>query len=966
VLPACLEAMATADDALLVERDAHRARLEAAVESAQAGEGSLLVVEGPPGIGKTGLLGAGVAHAAEAGMTIVSARSRELERDFTLGVVRQLFERTLHGADDGTRARLLAGPAAHGFATILPDGPGDRHTTPGDSDFAAMHSLYWLAANLAEEGPLMLAVDDVHWADAASLRFLTYLANRLAGLPVLIVCATRPRVGAGATAAILDELAAVASEVLTLGVLSPDGTARIVERRVGPCSDAFAEACHASSGGNPFLLHELLSALVADAVPGDDEGALRVRRLGPQSVSRAVFLRMARLPPGAADFARAVAILGDHVEPRDAAALAGVSDDDAHALADALSAAGVLAAELPLRFIHPVILEAVSADLGAGRRTAMHLRAAMVLHERGALADQVAAHLSAVGPVGDAWVVDVLRRAAGAATDRGAPEVAARHLERALREEVGPGVKAALLAELGEAEWMAAGDPAAVIEHMREAARLTDDPAVRVSATITMARAIFTTGDAVRALATLLEALQSPAVLGPEGTVRLEAEFGSVGLLNFDLMPEARTRLLALRDQMGTDPGGEPLLLANFAVLSWMEGTAAETAAVARAALAEGGLLAEAGTDTIAFLQAVWVLLGSDELDEARRVCADGLAQARERGSAFGYQACSVLAAMVAYRAGDLRESEAHSRAGLDLGESPLFLRPAALAYLALALIERGELEEAEQALVDGLVGEWLPPLAQMNIGFYARGLLRIAQGRDAEALDDLREFGRREAYTRVQNGSVDWRVPAARVLLGLGRLDEAAVLLDEQEAVARRWGTTASLGCALAGQAAAAVARGAAADGIALLEPALALLEDSPCRLQRARVTVDLGMALRRAGRRGAARDRLVDAVELARACGASTLAARANEELEVAGARPRHLRFSGADSLTASERRVALMASGGQTNAQIAQALFVTAKTVENHLGRVYIKLGINSRGQLGEALGAGEDEGSSLMRA
>jgi hypothetical protein len=305
-------------------------------------------------------------------------------------------------------------------------------------------------------------------------------------------------------------------------------------------------------------------------------------------------------------------------------------------------------------------------------------------------------------------------------------------------------VRAALLAELGEAEWMAAGDPAAVIEHMREAAELTDDPAVRVSATITMARAIFSTGDAVRALATLLEALQSPAVLGPEGTVRLEAEFGSVGLLNFDLMPEARTRLLALRDQMGTDPGGEPLLLANFAVLAWLDGTAAETAAVARAALAEGRLLAESGTDTIAFLQAIWVLLGSDELDEARRWCAAGLAQARERGSAFGFQACCVLASMTAYRAGDLRESEAHARTGIDLGEAPLFLRPASLAYLALALIERGELEEAEAALIEGLVGEWLPPLAQMNIGFYARGLLRIAQGRDAEALEDLREFGRR------------------------------------------------------------------------------------------------------------------------------------------------------------------------------------------------------------------------------
>jgi DNA-binding CsgD family transcriptional regulator len=952
----------TDDDALLVERDEHLARFAAATADALRGDGSLIVIEGPPGIGKTGLLGACHAHAAAAGLTVLSARSRELERDFTLGVVRQLLERTLHEAGDDARGRLLAGPAAHGLAAILPDGPGERHTTPGDSDFAAMHSLYWLAANLAAEGPLMLAVDDAHWADGASLRFLTYLANRLAGLPVVVVCCTRPRLGESSAAA-LDELAAGAAAVLTLGVLTPDGTARIVARRLGAVSAAFGTACHESSGGNPFLLHELLSALIADGVGGDDAGAERVRRLGPQSVSRAVFLRMARLPAGAADVARAVAILGDHVELRDAAALAGISLDDAHALSDALSAAGVLADELPLRFIHPVILEAVSADLGAGQRTAMHLRAAMLLHERGAGADQVAAHLSAVGPVGDAWVVDVLRRAAAAATDRGAPEVARRHLQRALREDQGPAVRAALLAELGEAEWMAAGDPATVIAHMRDALALTEDPAIRVQATILMARAIFSTGDGPTAARTLLGALQEPAVLGPEGTVRLEAEYGSVGLLNFDLMPESRERMLALRDQIG-DEDGEPLLLANFAVLAWMDATAEKTASVALAALDEGRLLEEVGTDTIAFLQAVWVLLGSDRLAAAGRAVNEGLAQARERGTLFGFAACCVLAAMTAYRAGDLRESEAHSRTGLDLGEPPLFLRPAALAYLALALIERGALEEAEQALAEGLVGEWLPPLAQMNIGFYARGRLRLAQGRDEEAVADLLEFGRREAYTGVKNGSVDFRVPAARALLRLGRADEAALLLDEQEAVARRWGTPAALGCALAGQAAGVVARGDG-DGVALLEEAVALLASSPCRLQHARVAVELGMAQRRAGARAAAQETLAGALQLARACGATVLAERANAELEVAGARPRRLQFSGVESLTASERRVALMAAGGRSNAQIAQELFVTAKTVENHLGRVYIKLGINSRRQLSGSL-SGEGEGSSLMPA
>jgi DNA-binding CsgD family transcriptional regulator len=136
-------------------------------------------------------------------------------------------------------------------------------------------------------------------------------------------------------------------------------------------------------------------------------------------------------------------------------------------------------------------------------------------------------------------------------------------------------------------------------------------------------------------------------------------------------------------------------------------------------------------------------------------------------------------------------------------------------------------------------------------------------------------------------------------------------------------------------------------------LREAVKLLRQAPAAYQLARALTDLGAALRRAGRRADAREPLREGLELARRCGAERLSASAEQELRAAGAKPRRLAFSGVESLTASERRIAELAAGGMTNQQVAEALFVTAKTVENHLGRVYHKLAIHSRAELAGAL-------------
>jgi DNA-binding CsgD family transcriptional regulator len=185
--------------------------------------------------------------------------------------------------------------------------------------------------------------------------------------------------------------------------------------------------------------------------------------------------------------------------------------------------------------------------------------------------------------------------------------------------------------------------------------------------------------------------------------------------------------------------------------------------------------------------------------------------------------------------------------------------------------------------------------------------------------------------------------------LLALERRDEALALAADEVELAREWGEPRALGASL--RALGLVEGGKV--GEELLREALAVLLDSPCRLEQARVLVDLGASLRRENTRSEARRHLRDALELADWCGATALFDRANDELAATGAHRRTIMLRGVDALTASERRVAKAAAEGASNKEIAQALFVTVKTVEMHLSRVYRKLELSSRAQLADAL-------------
>ena len=351
----------------LLERDRELAALDRLIGDAEQGRGRVALIEGPAGIGKSRLLAE--ARARAAGMTVLAARCGELERDFSFGAVRQLLEPV---AD---RERLLAGAAAPAAGVL--EAPGET----AEGSFAVLHGLYWAVLNLAEERPVLLAVDDLQWSDRPSLRFVTYLVRRLEGAPVL-VAATLRSTEPGTDPALIAEIAAdPLCEAVRPGPLGDDAVTELVTERLGEPDPRFIAACREATGGNPLLLRHLLAAL-------------EQRRRGAQRRGRRRRARD-RHPRGVADRpAAAVAPARRRGRGRPApsrcsarapglpavAALTGLDEADASRVrAGELARADILRAETPLGFVHPLVRDVVHLDVPAPERELQHGRAAEVL-----------------------------------------------------------------------------------------------------------------------------------------------------------------------------------------------------------------------------------------------------------------------------------------------------------------------------------------------------------------------------------------------------------------------------------------------------------------------------------------------------------------------------------------------------------------------------------------------------------
>ena len=329
------------------------------------------------------------------------------------------------------------------------------------------------------------------------------------------------------------------------------------------------------------------------------------------------------------------------------------------------------------------------------------------------------------------------------------------------------------------------------------------------------------------------------------------------------------------------------------------------------------------------------------------------LDDARERGLVLGFIAGSAHRGLVALRKGELARAEAETRAALELAqqhELP-FTIPFTLTYLGAAMLERGTAAEAA-AMVDAVP---LPPGFDQTLAGAmlrcTRGRLQLTSGDRTRRIAGLRAAGDTFETIAMRNPNLqNWRAELALAIAAEDRV-EATVLAREELLRARRAGSARAIGIAL--RTSGLLKPGN--DSIPELRESAEVLEHSPAKLEYARSLVDLGAALRRGNARSSAREPLRVGLELATRSGAGPLAERARRELLACGGRPRRMMITGRDALTPSEQRIAELAARGDPNRDIAQALFITPKTVENHLGRIYKKLGINAREQLPQVLAA-----------
>lgn len=930
----------------LLERELELALLGERLAASARGEGSLVLVEGSAGTGKTALLRSLRPGAGEAGLRTLTAVGGQLEREFAFGLVRQLFEPLALAAAPQEREQLFAGAAALA-APVVGAAPSPKEATV-DASFATLHGLYWLVVALADRGPLLLSIDDAHWADPPSLRFLDFLSRRVEELPVLVVAGLRPN-EPGAEHELLGALAeAPGAEVLRPRALSAGAARTLVEEGLGPdTADEVAASAHEATAGNPLLLRELVRTLAGEDTPPT---AAAVLAAVPSSVTRSVERRLAGLPADVQALARALAVLGDRSDPALLAAALDLDETVVHQALATMRAAELVEedAQGDAHFVHPLIGQAVAQGAARGEQRRLHRRAVEMLRDRAGAEETMVVHLLAAPPLREPWVVAVLRAAAARATEEGAPDAAVRRLRRALEE--GPkseADRAELELALGEAG-MRAGDAAAG-ESLMAAAEAEDPVAAAQALGLLLGTGYIDDEPTLTGLLARGRAVEAQLEGTEHGELLdvLRAQMLS-SLTVVPGMSEERARALGKARER---PDGAEL--AMLAYESAAGGTRADTLALVERALVVRPVSRLATVEQPSVVS--WLFnaaLGVDASQPGARALPEAEATAREHGSLFATALVVFNRSQWEDQFGSAATSEALAREALGYLEpfgSDVVLA-AVRAHVVLPLTLQARLEEAETLAALFPDDELLAGRIDGGTVWSARLTLRLAQGRLAEAVADgrrLQALCARYGWPRYPIGLGAPRL--ARALALAGERDEARELAEAEADDAARRGVAAleaeslmALGHALEGKASLEAFRGAAEAG-----------GRSDATSVQASVEYELGAALRRANRRADAREHLGRARDLAHRSGATGLLERATEELAVAGGRPRRIALSGAESLTPSERRVAEHAARGLTNREIAELLFVTRKTVEFQLGAAYGKLGIRSRTQLPGAL-------------
>jgi DNA-binding CsgD family transcriptional regulator/tetratricopeptide (TPR) repeat protein len=922
----------------LIGREVELQRVELFLQAARHGPRAL-VVEGEAGAGKTSIWEAGLGAAERAGLRTLAARPAEAEASFAYAALGDL----LAGYVDAIAGLPPRQRHALEVALLLDDADG----VAPDQQSVALGCLRVLT-RLAEDGPLVVAVDDVQWLDAPSELVLRFAVRRLGSAPIAVFVAWRTE-GEEPVPLQLDRPpSAERLERLGLPPLSLGAVQRVLQDRLGflPPRPALRRL-HELSGGNPFFALELGRALRAGRLwlePGE--------RL-PVALEALVSARLEALSwESRRALAAAAAMAQPTVELVETAVGTGRGPLD-----EAERAHIVSVRDGKIRFAHPLLASGAYAAVESSVRRELHARIA----ERVGDPEERARHLALAASGPDEAVAAALEDAARRAQARGAPPAAAELYERAMR--------------------------------------LTPEGATSdgLRRTLHAGFCAFQTGNTGRARELLDRVV---AALGP-GPERARALISLARVRSYDDDLRAAEDLFrqALDEATGDDEllaaAGENLSAILFRLRERLEEAVEHAITAARAARAAGstGWLAEAlGAQLLAeaalgrphaaatldaalavqeqcrneralaqpLFQVGVVWLWWDELERAKEAFEWLVARAREMGDEGSLPYVLVLAAQVECVRGDLGLAARHADEGYQLTEQAgqATLGAYLLALRALAHAEAGEAEPAREkasralALADRTSGRPAEHFATA-----ALGLLELSLGRPAQAaatLGPLVEFLRRERICEPGTARV---VPdQVEALIALGELDAATELLEWYGGNAARLGRRSALAAAARCRGLLLAERGDAGAASDELRRSLELSERVPIPLERGRALLAHGHVHRRARHKRAARESLEAARTAFERMGAKAWAELARVELGRVGGRA-----PSAGELTATERRVAEFVAEGLQTKQVAAALFVSPKTVEGHLTNIYAKLGVHSRTELAHTLATGHSSQS-----
>ncbi|MFE9095716.1 ATP-binding protein [Streptomyces sp. NPDC007264] len=875
----------------LWERDAEVAAITEAVDALRDDAsprepGSLLVFSGEAGIGKTALLAEARRIAEQRGCTVWSARGGETVTSVPFNVVRQLLQPALVSLMPAEAREYLgdwydiAGPAL-GITS-----PGERQADPQ----GVCDGLVVAVSRLAErEWPLVLLVDDAHWADQETLHWLAAFCERLGDLRVLVVVAHRPGEADGESGRHLETITAAAGRpVGTLSVLTPEATAGLTRATVGVHADApFCREVWAVTGGNPYETVELLAKVQDSQLAPVEESADELRALNRSARGNGLVARLESLGIEATRFAWAAAILGSGITVELVARLATLRPQDARRCAELLGAARILTEADPssrqtddgeLEFVHPLIASAVYRSIPDGLRTAMHGIAAQVVTDSGLGAAAASRHLLEVHPDDDEELVEQMRQAAREHLAVGAPEAARRCLERALVEPPLPEVHPHVLYELGCATLLTS--PATTIDYLQTALAMPGlEGDERVDAVHRLSQALLHNDQVDEAVRTI----DAEAARLPEGPARMRLRAVHhmwEGIHAAEEESPARSRELAelARTCTGKDNSERALLiLRGFDAMTHGE-NAEEVVELCDRALVNGRLAPGLGWTDSEWGIELLLMLGNayaytDRLDRAESLFTEGLRAYESAGWSGGHLALAHAYVGLGHRRrGRLVEAEASLRASLRLAERVgrgLPLHWSATCGLIDTLLARGYTEEAWSVAEQYGFAPPYPSTITLPDNHSVRGRLLLAAGRTEEGINEL-EAAEKASAGRGHNTVVaPWAGDLARALAA-DDPRRAAELVALTRRQAELFGTDTAIGEAL--RLAGDLETGQRA--VTLYARAVTYLEASPCAYEHAVARVEYGIAARSA-------EDLERGLTLARSCGADGLAERAEAAL-------------------------------------------------------------------------------------